>query len=97
MMDNVPPPVCRCLSCGSEFTVRPHVEMDSVSSYAERLSKVICFNCGASSGLATSLMSLVVAMPVLAFILQQYFWIYAESVVIFAVIGLAIFAMEKSQ
>ena len=46
-------PMCKCLSCGSEFTRQPHLNQESVAGYAERLTKVICFKCGADSGRLT--------------------------------------------
>ncbi len=46
-------PACKCQNCGSEFPVRPVPSQDSVSTYAERLLKVVCFKCGADAGRLT--------------------------------------------
>jgi hypothetical protein len=51
-MSETPTPICKCMKCGSEFTIRPVVGKDTVATYAERLSKeVFCFNCGSGGHL----------------------------------------------
>ncbi len=47
--EKIPIPVCTCLKCGSKFTIR-HQNQETVSSYAQRLQRITCFNCGAESG-----------------------------------------------
>ena len=51
-ISEIPKPMCKCMKCGSEFTIRPVVGKDTVATYGERLTKeVFCFKCGASGHL----------------------------------------------